>query len=410
MSLPIDKSPQNIPEISNNEIINCVKNVDDDPNAEPDCVNKTECKRLAKNFADTYNPANIGEGEKPKFRKKLAEFKAAEIENKAEHQLGKQLLEKKYQEKLQEESNNPNSNNPNPDTNSKVNYKNGLTTIAVAGLVAIGILVFLSVGLVGIYPDVSDAATNILNSEFMIVMTSTVIFPVVTRVFKEKYDVEIKTEQLNMLYKDSMGAVTQYHSLARKLRDENGHISESDKGKLQSLAIQSLKDNISLQNHKELVATAGSEIYARVIEKTLDNEKERKLPIQKKQIEELIKQSITAYPEIIRWSSLDDEMKHTFVEGHLKQLLKTFKITNWGTQTLTTMFDAEVGKRMAQALLLDSKGLTQHLPAEDPNAKYGKTALKTILEVMLAQQSTQQGANIQDIALALKTLHETKDE
>ena len=54
------------------------------------------------------------------------------------------------------------------------------------------------------------------------------------------------------------------------------------------------------QKYKQMVASVGSQIFEKAIEKAVDSDKLEKFPFEKSQVEEIIKQAIDAYPTIIK--------------------------------------------------------------------------------------------------------------
>jgi len=262
----------------------------------------------------------------------------------------------------------------------EIDFKKMLDGMVIVGLAAILILIGVSISAVDCCVETAFAASEILNSNFMVVLTSTVIAPMITRVMKEKFDIDIDASKIDMLFKDGVKAVNQYQKLADKLRDENGNISDDSKKKLKDLARTSMKDSFDVQKYKGLIASTSGQIFDKAIEHAVKQNWIDKKTSEKNQIEELIKQSIDAYPQIVEWKNLDSKVKDVFVDGHIQRLIKNVGIDGWGKSALDNIFDAEVSNRLVQAALLDKENLTRYLESKNKYLKYTGSVMEVLLK------------------------------
>lgn len=337
-------------------------------------VNEEACKEKAKEFVAKLSGNSIPKDteEAKEFKKDMVVFKTSKYYCKADKLVAEKIIEKKKVDESKKDVESP--------KNSWFDFKIGLDMIAGGGLVGILALIIVSVGCVVECPDAGYAATNILNSNFMVVLTSTVIAPMIMRVMKEKFDIDIDASQVSMILKDGITTATKYQKLADQLRDDDGKIPPEHISKLKGLAMVSMRETFEIKKYKGLIASTGGQILDKAIEKAVHENKLDKKLIEKNQIEELIKQGIDAYTPIVEWKNLDPEVKDAFVQGHIRRLLKNTGIEGIGRIKLENMFDAEVTKRLLQAARLDIEDVTPKLGEKGKYLKYSSTVLDVLLK------------------------------
>ncbi len=216
----------------------------------------------------------------------------------------------------------------------------------------------------------------IIQSQFMMVFVGAVVAPIVIRLLKEKYDIDIEASQVSMIYSDAVKAVNLYQKEANKLRNKDGKIPKEYQEKLRDLAFDSMKTNYDPQKYASLISSVGAQVFEKSIESAVKNNWIQRYPVEKKQVEELIKQSIDAYPQMVEWQKLSPEIKESFLDGHVKRLLSTLKLEGWATKQLELIFDAEANKRMlAGNLLTDNDAFRSLHDSENEYLKYTSTVL-----------------------------------
>lgn len=208
---------------------------------------------------------------------------------------------------------------------------------------------------------------QILESQMMLALIGGVIAPVVTRVLKEKYDIQIEEGQVSMIMTDAIKAVKLYQNEANKLRDKDGYIPPEYQKKLRDLAFDSIRTSYEPKKYKELAKSVGAQIFDKAIEEAVKRGWIERFPLEKAQVEAVISQSIDALPQIVEWRNLDEDVKAAFLDGHVKRLLANVGLDGWGLQKLDEMFDAEVNRRLLAAAIADGKGLLTKLDASGPN-------------------------------------------
>ena len=280
------------------------------------------------------------------------------------------------------------SNEPKKSSEKK-KFGGMMTILAVGGISVIIILL----GLASIEPNVEkNIPLKILESELMLVFMATIIAPVFARILKEKYDIQIEEGQINMIMQDGVNTVKMYAKEASRLRDPmTGKISDENQKKLRNLAFTSIKTNYNPQKYKEIVASVGSQIFEKAIEKAVESDKIERFPLEKKQIEEIIRQSIDAVPYIVKWKELDEDVKNVFLEGHVRRLLTNVGIDGWAHSALENIFDAEVNKRLLAAAVADKNRLLDNLDIKEDYLKYTSTVLSAVGDSLAGRPSSTNG-------------------
>lgn len=220
---------------------------------------------------------------------------------------------------------------------------------------------------------------SILESQFVVVLISLVIAPTFARMLKDKYDIQIGESQIQMILTDALNSVKMYSKEANSLRDKKtGKIGEVDQRKLRNLAFASLESNYTSEKYKELVGNIGSQIFEKAIEKAVESDKLERFPFEKSQVEEIIKQAIDAYPVMVKWKDTDEDLKKSFIDCHIRRLLKNVHVEGWAYGALENVFESEANRRLLAAAVADKNQLLQNLDPKDKNLKYLSMVLSSV--------------------------------
>ncbi len=221
---------------------------------------------------------------------------------------------------------------------------------------------------------------QILESQLMLVFLTTIVGPVVLRILKERYDIQIETSQFNMIVQDAIKAVKMYSTEASKLRDKNGKLDEVSQRKLRNVAFAAIRDNYEPNKYKELAKNLGVQVFEKAIENAVIEDKLKRLPIEQEKIKELISQAIDAVPQIVKWVEKDDETKKAFLDGHVRRLLASIGIEGWAYKQLENIFDADVNNRLLAAAIAEKNKLFKDI--QDRNLLYTTTVLSSVFDSM----------------------------
>ena len=127
-----------------------------------------------------------------------------------------------------------------------------------------------------------NPATEVLESEIIMILISTFVAPVATRVIKEKFDIDVTEKQISMVMQDGIKSVTMFAKEADKLRDTNGHIPRKYQKTLRDKAFTALRENYDGAKYREITANVGGQIFEKAIESAVASGKLEKFPLEKK--------------------------------------------------------------------------------------------------------------------------------
>lgn len=241
-----------------------------------------------------------------------------------------------------------------------------MNIVAFAGLATIAFLMVQSVACIGTDCTENNPYTQILESNVMMVLVSTIVAPVAARILKDRFDIDVEAKQIAMIMSDGIKSVTAYTKEADKIRDRSGHIPRKYQKVLRNKAFQIMKDNYGQDKYKELVGNVGAQVFDKAIEDAVAKGKLEKNPFKKGQLEVIMKQSIDALPQIVTWKDLDEEVKHTFIAGNVTKLLQNMGAEGLAYDQLENAFDEEISKRLISAAIADKEGLLIELDDNDP--------------------------------------------
>lgn len=234
---------------------------------------------------------------------------------------------------------------------------------------------------------------EILESQFMMALISAIIAPFVVSVVKQKFDIQIEQTQVEMIMSDAVKAVKLYQNEANKLRDENGKIPPVYQTKLRDLAFDSIKTNYDPKKYEEVISRVGAQVFDKAIEGAVKRDWIERFPLEKQQVEAIIKQSIDAIPQIVEWKNLDESVKNSFLDGHVRRLLANLGFEGWGLTKLNESFEAEVNKRLAGAAIADAQGLAKLLDGQGTGNNNNRYLKYTSTVMSAAGQSLLKTAN-----------------
>lgn len=382
---------------------------------------KAEVESLLKDVGKNELYKVMGEEEKKTFRNLLTSFKKDRLFVQANQILAKLSIDdyharyygkdkeerkKRKIKTLDEVLENKDSKGNVKDAAKKKSFGGYMSAIAIAGILALGALLAMSMvcASAGAFfcgtehqPELNPDGTQrmvggvrqtiqvpgnvplqILESQFMLALIGGVIAPIVVRVLKEKYDINIEEGQIAMIMTDAVRAVKLYQNEANRLRNKDGKIPAKYQEKLRDLAFDSIKSSYDLNKYKSLIASVGAQVFDKAIDEAVKKNWLETYPLEKKQVEELISQSIDALPQIVEWKDLDEEVKVAFIDGHVRRLLSTLKIEGWALEQLTGMFDAEVSRRLVAAALINSNEALAAIKSDNEYLKYTSAALSAV--------------------------------
>ena len=366
----LEKIPENSDEllVTDTNDIGGQKLVLDEEKIEEKSIEETN--NLIRKLDENNKILNMPIKERELFESRFTKFKKNELEIKA----GKKIIEKKYDDyeidadiddstKVKDDKNIENKDK----ASKKKTYARNMNIVAVAGLVTIAFLMVQSIACIdiGVVCTKNNPYTQILESNVMMVLVSTIVAPVAARILKERFDIDVEAKQIGMIMSDGIKSVTAYTKEADKLRDKSGHIPRKYQKVLRNKAFQIMKDNYGQDKYKEIVGNVGAQVFHKAIEDAVAKGKIEKNPFKKSQLEAIMKQSIDALPQIVTWKDLDEEVKHTFIAGNVTKLLQNVGAEGLAYDQLENAFDEEISKRLISAAIAEKKELLDKLDNND---------------------------------------------
>lgn len=218
--------------------------------------------------------------------------------------------------------------------------------------------------------EIRNPYREILESNIMYVLISTVIAPIVAKTLKQKYDINIEEKQISMIISDGIKATSMYTNEADKLRNSDGKIPRKYQEALRAKAFKSIKTNYEPDKYKELISSVGSQIFDKAIENAVETKKINSFPLEKKQVKEIIKQAIDATPKIIKWKDLSSDAKASFINGNIRSLLQNTGAEGWAYDALESEFDAEISNRIIAVQLAVKHGIIENLDGDETYLQY----------------------------------------
>ena len=339
----------------------------------------------AKNHSK-YSEIITSEEEEKIFSEKLNEFSNDVDDIKKDKETAAKNIEKWYNEYGKDKAclDDELKTDKKPENTSKPKrYEQNLVIFAGGGLAFVAALLIMSaVCASGDQCNGNNIPLQILESQFMIVLVGTIIAPVVVRVMKEKYDIQIEESQVAMIMQDAISTVKMYSKEANKMRDSNGVLSADDQKDLRNIAFTAIKTNYSWDKYRSVVSNVGVQIFDKAIESAVKKDQLERLPLEKKQILEIFKQGIDALPEIVEWQKLDPKVKEQFINGHIRKLMTNVGVDGWAYKTLEEYFDAEVNERLVAAALADKDTILKKLETENRHLKYTSIIVDAVTDSM----------------------------
>ena len=233
--------------------------------------------------------------------------------------------------------------NEKPGTENVLALKNVFewaSALVVAFIIILLILSFL--------PDeLGQNAYNLVTSNLMLTLIGAVVAPWLAKTAKDKIGLEISETEI----KDLLNGVAKAADLTRKEYDEhreNG-VMPKDKAKAaKETALSNLKKVLGEKKYTDIVKKHGMDAISKAIDAYVASDWQKRYPIEKEQITELVKVAVDTLPEVKNLTKLSTDQKEKIrKEGldKLKTLLEGVGIKGWGDNVLGDFVAAELNTR-----------------------------------------------------------------
>lgn len=215
-----------------------------------------------------------------------------------------------------------------------------------SGLVAAFIVILL---ILSFLPgDIGQNAFNLLTSNLILTLIGAVVAPWLAKTAKDKVGLDISQNEI----KDLLDGVSKAADLTRKEydkhRDANGVMPTIKAQEAKDTAIMNLKQVFGQKKYEDILKKHGEEAISKAIDAYVASDWQKRYPIEKEQVKELVKVAVNTIPEVRNWNKLTADKKKELCDRgleELKSLLEGVGIKGWGNNVLEDFVAAELNSR-----------------------------------------------------------------
>ena len=235
-------------------------------------------------------------------------------------------------------------------SNEKLGTENALPLKNVfewaSALVAVFIIILL---ILSFLPDqMGQKAYDLLNSNLILTLIGAVAAPWLAKTAKDKIGLEISETEI----RDLLDGVAKAADLTRKeydkYRNENGVMPQDKAKAAKETALSNLRKVLGEKKYTDIVKKHGPDAISKAIDAYVASDWQKRYPIEKEQIKELVKVAVDTLPEVKNLTKLSTDQKEKIrKEGldKLKTLLGGVGIKGWGDNVLGDFVAAELNTR-----------------------------------------------------------------
>jgi hypothetical protein len=222
-------------------------------------------------------------------------------------------------------------------------YKN------VFELAGIGVALFIAALLIlsFIPNEIGDTAFKLLNSNLIITLIGAVVAPWIAKTAKDKIGLDITSSEIEELLSSVKKAAELTRRDYDKLRDENGTLPEHLRGEAKNHALKNIKDILGEEKTRKILEKVGYGFLDKAIDEYVASDWQKRFPIEKEQVKDLVSIAVDTIPKAKQWSSLSTEEQEETLENafnNLKELLDGVGIRGWGKNVLESFIKAYLNK------------------------------------------------------------------
>jgi hypothetical protein len=215
-----------------------------------------------------------------------------------------------------------------------------------SGLVAAFIIILLILSFI---PDeIGQNAFDLLTSNLILTLIGAVVAPWLAKTAKDKVGLDISQTEI----KDLLDGVAKAADLTRKqydeMRDANGVMPKDKIPLAKETAFNNLKKVFGEEKYQDILKKRGEDAISKAIDAYVASDWQKRYPIEKEQVKELVKVAVNTIPEIRNWDKLDEAKKKEICDKglqELKTLLDGVGIKGWGSNVLEDFVAAELNTR-----------------------------------------------------------------
>lgn len=217
-------------------------------------------------------------------------------------------------------------------------------------LASMGIALFIIVLIVSSFiPNkVGENALELLNSNLILSLIGAVVAPWIAKSAKDKIGLDITNSEVQELLNGVQRAAELTRREYDKKRNEDGVLVGEDRANAKKKAIVHIRNMLGEEKYVAIVNKVGSQFIDKAIDEYVASEWQKRYPIEKEQVKELVTVAIDMIPKVKEWNSLNNEERKEIVDEafkNLKGLLDGVGILGWGRNVLEAFVIAELNSR-----------------------------------------------------------------
>jgi len=232
----------------------------------------------------------------------------------------------------------------------RIEKKKETSLKGVFELATVGVVMFIIILLaLSFMPnEIGQNAFDLLNSNLAITLVSVVVAPWIAKTAKDKIGLDITSREIQELLDSVKKAADLIRRDYDKLRDEDGSLPEKFHGTAKNQAIKNVKDILGEEKSRKILEKVGYGLLDKAIDRYVQSEWQKRYPIEKEQVKELVTLAVDTVPKVKDWSSLSTKERKEVVDtafDSLRGLLDGVGIRGWGRNVLEAFIVSELNKR-----------------------------------------------------------------
>lgn len=222
-------------------------------------------------------------------------------------------------------------------SNENVGIKSQLKNIFEIASALVAVFIIFLVVASFIPGSIGSNAFNLLTSNLILTLIGAVVAPWIAKTAKDKIGIEIEAKEIQDLLNGVADAADLTRKEYDKERDENGVMPEGKRIDAKKMAFDNLKQVFGEKKYADILNKYGEAAISKAIDAYVASDWQKRYPIEKEQIKELVKMAISTLPKVKDWDKLgENEKKQIRDQGlsQLKKLLNGVGIQGWGDNVL----------------------------------------------------------------------------
>ena len=196
--------------------------------------------------------------------------------------------------------------------------------------------------------DIGENAFSLLTSNLILTLIGAVVAPWLAKTAKDKIGLDISQTEVQ----DLLDGVAKAADLTRKeydkQRDATGALPADKAKAAKETALANLAKVFGEEKYRKILKKQGEDAISKAIDAYVASDWQKRYPIEKEHVKELVKVAVDTIPEVKNWNKLSAEQKEKIRNvglAELKTLLGGVGIKGWGENVLKDFVAAELNTR-----------------------------------------------------------------